>query len=104
MSSDRRMKPVPRICMMRAETFFLMRKEIPYARKPMLTKPDVDNYFKKLSDSLMREDSEIWCAAILKFWVPDEIPEGTFFINVPELFEFMVDYIRENLRERYVLS
>lgn len=67
------------------------------AWKPMKTKPDVDNYFKKLTDSLMREDSEIWCAAIMKLWIPDEVPEGTFFINVPEFFEFVVEYLKETL-------
>lgn len=67
------------------------------AWKPMKSRPDVDNLYKKLADSLLREDSEIWCAAIIKIWVPDEISEGTYFINVPAFFEFIVQYLKDTL-------
>lgn len=67
------------------------------AWQPMKCRPDVDNYYKKLADSLVIEDREIWCAGILKFWIPDEIPEGIYFINVPEVFDFVVKYLKEKL-------
>jgi hypothetical protein len=73
------------------------------AWKPMECRPDVDNLYKKLADSLLKEDSGIWCAAILKIWVPDEIPEGTYFINVPKFFEFIVQYLKEKLTSDYIL-
>jgi Holliday junction resolvase RusA-like endonuclease len=73
------------------------------AWKPMESKPDVDNFFKKLADSLLVQDSGIWCAGILKIWIPDEVEEGTYFINVPEIFEFVVSYLREKLRDDIVL-
>lgn len=74
------------------------------AWKPMLSKPDVDNYFKKLADSLLKEDSVIWCAAIIKVWVPDEVEEGTYFINVPDFFESAVSYVREKLVDAKLFS
>lgn len=74
------------------------------AWKPMKSKPDVDNYYKKLADSLLKEDSEIWCCAPLKIWIPDEIEEGTFFINVPEFFEYIVQYLKEKLRDSVLFS
>lgn len=67
------------------------------AWKPMECKPDVDNYVKKIFDSLLRDDKKIWCAAPMKIWVPDNVEEGTYFINVPELFEFTVRYLQEKL-------
>jgi Holliday junction resolvase RusA-like endonuclease len=74
------------------------------AWQPMTCRPDVDNFFKKTADSLLREDSEIWCAAMLKFWIPDEIPEGTYFINVPEFFQFIVQYLKEKLVSDHVFT
>jgi len=67
------------------------------AWQPMKAKPDVDNFFKKLADSLLKEDKDIWCAAILKIWVPDEIEEGTYFIDVPSFFESIVSFLKEKL-------
>lgn len=64
---------------------------------PMLTRPDVDNFYKKLADSLVREDNLLWCAAILKIWIPDEIEEGTYFINVPEFFSSIVAFLKQSL-------
>lgn len=74
------------------------------AWKPMQVRPDIDNYFKKMADSLLKEDCELWCAAMLKIWVPDEIPEGTYFMNVPEFFEFIVSYLREKMISAYVIN
>lgn len=74
------------------------------AWQPMKVRPDVDNYFKKLADSLMKEDSEIWCAAIMKIWVPDEIEEGTYCINIPSFFEFAIQYLRDKLRDQVLFS
>jgi len=67
------------------------------AWQPMKCKPDIDNYFKKTADSLLIEDSGIWCAGMLKIWVPDEVEEGIYFINVPEVFDFAVKYLKEKL-------
>ncbi len=74
------------------------------AWKPMTVKPDIDNLFKKLADSLLKEDSGIWCTAILKIWVPDQIPEGTYFIDVPEFFNFIVQFLRDKLHSEFVLA
>jgi Holliday junction resolvase RusA-like endonuclease len=73
------------------------------AWKPMESRPDIDNYVKKILDSLMSEDKKIWCLAPLKVWVPDEIEEGTYFINVPEFFDFVVKYLKEKLLDDLVL-
>ncbi len=67
------------------------------AWQPMVCKPDIDNYYKKTSDSLLTEDSSIWAAGILKFWVPDEVTEGIYFIRVPEVFDFVLQYLKEKL-------
>jgi Holliday junction resolvase RusA-like endonuclease len=67
------------------------------AWKPMENRPDVDNFFKKLADSLCKEDRKIWCAAILKIWIPDTVEEGTYFINLPDFFKFCVDYLKKSL-------
>jgi len=64
------------------------------AWKPMCAKPDLDNFYKKTSDSLLKEDKGIWCAGIIKIWIPDEVEEGTYFINVPEIFESVVEYLK----------
>lgn len=65
----------------------------------MQAKPDIDNYFKKLADSLMDEDKGIWCAGVMKIWVPDGIEEGTYFIDVPLLFETVVEFLKEKLTQ-----
>jgi hypothetical protein len=67
------------------------------AWKPMCTKPDIDNFYKKTSDSLLKEDKGVWAIAPMKIWIPDEIEEGTYFINVPSLFEIIVEYLKEKL-------
>lgn len=74
------------------------------AWQPMKSRPDIDNFFKKTADSLMKEDKEIWCATVIKIWIPDEIPEGTYFINVPEFFQFIIEFLREKLRSEYVIT
>ena len=74
------------------------------AWKPMESRPDIDNYTKKILDSLLLEDKKIWCLAPLKIWVPDEIEEGTYFINVPEFFDFIVKYMKEKLLDDFVFS
>lgn len=74
------------------------------AWQPMKKRPDVDNFYKKTTDSLCKEDKEIWCAAMMKIWIPDEIPEGIYFINVPELFQFIVDFLREKLVSQVILA
>jgi Holliday junction resolvase RusA-like endonuclease len=65
------------------------------AWKPMKSKPDIDNFYKKLSDSLLKEDKDIWCAGIMKIWIPDEVEEGTYFINVPSIFDSVIDYLKD---------
>lgn len=67
------------------------------AWQPMTSRPDIDNYMKKICDSLLKEDAEIWCATIMKIWIPDEIEEGTYFMNVPDFFQFIVAYLRDKL-------
>lgn len=67
------------------------------AWQPMKAKPDIDNFFKKLADSLMKEDKELWCVGIIKIWIPDEIQEGTYFMNVPSIFEGAINYLKEKL-------
>jgi hypothetical protein len=67
------------------------------AWKPMRVRPDVDNYFKKLTDSLLSEDGTIWCAGIIKIWIPDEVEEGTYFFNVPSIFAAVVDCLKDRL-------
>lgn len=67
------------------------------AWKPLMNRPDIDNFVKKLFDSLLKEDKIVWCLAPLKIWIPDEIEEGTYFINVPPLFETIVNYVKETL-------
>ncbi len=64
------------------------------AWKPMQVKPDIDNFYKKTSDSLLKEDKMIWAMAALKIWIPDEIEEGTYFINAPSVFETIVSYLK----------
>ena len=63
----------------------------------MDAKPDIDNFYKKTSDSLLKEDKGVWCAGIIKIWIPDEIEEGTYFIDVPLIFTSVVDYLKEKL-------
>jgi hypothetical protein len=65
--------------------------------QPMKNRPDVDNYCKKIFDSLLPEDREVWCAAIMKIWIPDEVEEGTYFIYVPDFFQAVVDYLKSVL-------
>ena len=67
------------------------------AWQPMKNKPDVDNFYKKLSDSLASEDKNIWCCGLIKIWIPDHVDEGTYFINVPDFFQFSVDYLKQKL-------
>lgn len=64
---------------------------------PMKSRPDIDNFYKKLADSLVREDNIIWAICPLKIWIPDEIEEGTYFINVPDLFCSIVAFMKEAL-------
>ena len=64
---------------------------------PMKAKPDIDNFFKKLADSLMKEDKELWCVGIIKIWIPDHVQEGTYFMNVPLLFESAVSFLKEKI-------
>jgi hypothetical protein len=63
----------------------------------MENKPDIDNFTKKIFDSLLKEDKKIWCTAPLKIWIPDEIEEGTYFIDVPLFFETVVHYLKQTL-------
>lgn len=67
------------------------------AWKGMGARPDVDNFYKKTSDSLMKEDKLVCFVGLIKIWVPDEIEEGTYFINVPSLFQGVVNYLQEKL-------
>jgi len=67
------------------------------AWQPMCAKPDIDNFYKKTSDSLLKEDKMVWAIAPMKIWIPDEIEEGTYFINVPYLFEIIVEYLKDKL-------
>lgn len=67
------------------------------AWKPMKSRPDVDNYFKKTGDSLLKEDKEVWSAVMMKIWIPDEIEQGTYFIYVPDFFLFIIEYLREKM-------
>ena len=36
-----------------------------------------------------------WCMCALKIWIPDEIEEGTYFINVPFIFDAIVEYLKQ---------
>lgn len=65
------------------------------AWKPMKSKPDVDNLIKKIFDSMLKEDNLIWCMCALKIWIPDEVEEGTYFINVPVIFDTIIDYMKQ---------
>jgi Holliday junction resolvase RusA-like endonuclease len=69
------------------------------AWQPMKSRPDVDNFCKKIFDSLLQEDKEVWCVGLLKIWIPDEVEEGTYFIYVPELFQFVVSYLSKKLTQ-----
>jgi len=64
------------------------------AWQPMKSRPDVDNFCKKIFDSLLKEDKEVWCVGLLKIWIPDEVEEGTYFIYLPDFFQFCVDYLK----------
>lgn len=67
------------------------------AWKPMKSRPDIDNFYKRVSDTLMKEDNLVWCVGIMKLWVPDEIEEGTYFMNVPFIFESVLKYVKDKL-------
>lgn len=64
---------------------------------PMENRPDVDNYLKKMIDSLLPEDRKIWCCAPMKIWIPDHVKEGTYFINVPDFFQYCVEYLKKKI-------
>jgi len=65
------------------------------AWKPMQNRPDIDNLLKKILDSLLKEDKHIWCMCALKIWIPDEVEEGTYFINVPFIFDAIIEYLKQ---------